>query len=203
MKPVRPALAILAASLLALLASASPALGLGKARQAAPEAKPVAHRLTFSAALAAADEFALDFAAGDRFLDRAKIRSCSRKAPRRMLCRGWARGTTEITWTSCRMVVEVRVRGGRPRARLWEAVCDTWVTLLLTGEKARQALLRRGARVAGQPVELVSLERLGKAYFAGTARWIDPASKEPCYALMTAGLTVNGKLDTSVEEVSC
>jgi hypothetical protein len=120
-----------------------------------------------------------------------------------MRCKGWARGRTEITWTTCRMVVEVRAPGYRPLPRLWESVCQTWVTLLLTRKEARRALLERGAKVARKPVELVFLERLGKASFAGTAKWIDPDSKEPCYALMTAGFTVYGKLDTSVEEVSC
>ncbi|MGE5527037.1 MAG: excalibur calcium-binding domain-containing protein [Methanosarcina sp.] len=184
--------------------------GGGSEEQPAEPAEPPPpppYHLSKAAARHAAQHVLRKFIGRSARVDNGNLGACKRKGERRFACLGTARGETATSRTTCHLRIAVRAVDRHPRARLESARCDSHSTVLLTAERARSAILRRGEELAGKQVALGLLERQSRTSFFGTAEWVvlrgPSGTREECFALIEARLAADRSIATRLIEKGC
>lgn len=180
----------------------------GGGNETAEPPPPPPYHLTKAAARRASRSVVRKFVRRNPRVTAGSVGACRRLGERRVDCQATARGRTGSTKTTCQLRVAVRAVNRHPEARLASTRCRTVDTSQLKAQVAADAILARGAELAGKRVGLGFLERRSRISFLGTVEWTQstasvPVVREECFALMEAELTTARRVRVSVIETGC
>jgi hypothetical protein len=171
-----------------------------------PPPKPPPYELSKRSARAEAQRLARRFVRRNPSVDALGFGGCSRLARRRIDCRLTARGSTPLQRTTCQLRVAVRAKNRHPTARLATTRCRTESLLLLTYERAKQAMLETANPIAGKRVS-IELARVNRLEFEGRAEWGRPgptaAAPERCSLELLAELLPSDEVRVLVGDPTC
>lgn len=167
---------------------------------------PPPYHLSKSAARAESKRIARKFVRRNAQVDSLSFGGCHRLATRRVDCDLIARGNTARQRTTCSLRVIVRAKNRHPAGRLAATDCRTKSLLLLTYERAKQAMLEAANPIAGKRVS-IDPTRVNRLEFAGEALWgrpgATPASPESCSLELFAELLPSDTVRVLVGEPAC
>ena len=164
------------------------------------------YNLPTAAARAEAKRLAKRFVRHNAQVASLAFGGCQRFGARRIDCEFTARGSSPVQRTTCQLRVAVRARDRHPAPRLTSSRCETESLLLLSFERAKQALLEAATSVAGKrPV--LTLHRLNRLEFEGIAEWNragkSAGTTEACALEMLVGLRPSNEVWVEVGSPLC
>lgn len=139
-------------------------------------------------------------------LDSVAFKGCRRKARQHVNCRFLARGATGDQRVECRFKVSVEGTDESPTTDVGPRRCRTETTERLRYGRAKAAMQRAAADLAGKPVPL-DISRLNRRTFWGWSEWRQPTpdstATEACYVELTVELQPSGSLRIRAESFEC
>jgi hypothetical protein len=139
-------------------------------------------------------------------LDSVAFKGCHRKARQHVNCRFLARGATGDQRVECRFKVSVEGTNESPATDVGPRRCRTEKTARLRYGRARAAMQRVAADLAGKLVP-IDISRLNRLTFWGLSEWKQPTpdstATEACYVELTAELQPSGSLQARAENLEC
>lgn len=143
---------------------------------------------------------------GSSRLDSVAFKGCRRRSRQHVNCRFLARGTNGDRRVACRFKVAVEGTDGNPATDVGPLRCRTETTARLRYNRARAAMQRVAADLAGKPVPL-DISRLNRLAFWGWSEWTQPTpdskASEACYVELTAEQQPSGLLRVRTENLDC
>jgi Excalibur calcium-binding domain len=175
--------------------------GSGGGGSAEPPPPPEPPKLKKAAAKGAARAKAVRF---DRLHAQVKgvvLSRCARRSKYRIDCRFFTDGRMPGLETTCILRVIVRGEGGLASARL-RHFCRS--ELILTFQRAREAMEPEAERLAEKPAQVIGLERQSRTVILGQATWTRMATvRERCFVDMTAVLLSSGEVEVRSRSAEC
>jgi len=139
-------------------------------------------------------------------LDNVAFKGCRRKSRQHVNCRFLARGTGGDRRVTCRFKVAVEGTNENPATDIGARRCRTEVTARLQYGRAKAAMQRVAADLAGKQVPL-DISRLNRLTFWGWSEWKQPTpdatATEACYVELTVELQPSGSLRVRAENLAC
>lgn len=181
--------------------------GGGEEEQAPAPPPPPPYHLKMGTARSLARHVARKFTRRNPKVSVSSLGACRRRGERRITCTATARGESSSSRTTCRLHIRVAAVNRHPEATLASSNCQTKPTLVLTASRAAAAIRANGAELAGKPVGLGFLERLGSTSFIGLVEWTQrpsgPSSREECFATMEASMSSSKRVRVELLESGC
>jgi hypothetical protein len=160
-------------------------------------------------ARAAARSVGWEVARRNQSVQSVKVGSCERKAGARRHCLVFARGSTSVMKTTCRIGVNVTMLNEVARGTLWQVKCRNQRVAMLRAPDALAAMQLRAQELsAGKEARAAISARASRTMLFGSAGWsplgsiYDPQG-ELCAATLRAILMDDGAIRVSVDAVQC
>jgi hypothetical protein len=129
------------------------------------------------------------------------LNRCARRSKYRVDCRFFADGTTSTFKTTCTLTVVVRGEGGAASARLRPSCRRERV---LSFQRARETMEPEAERLAGQPANVVGLQRQSRTAIYGEASWVRITTRrERCAVELVAVLLSSGEVEVRSRYLEC
>jgi hypothetical protein len=138
-----------------------------------------------------------------------KVGSCKRRAGARVHCLVFARGSTSVMKTTCRIGVNVTMLNEVARGTLWQVKCRNERLSLLRAADALAAMQLRAQELSGGKEVLTDLLGRGsRTLLFGIVQWsprgsIHEPAGELCVAHLRATLADDGVTRVSAEKMRC
>jgi hypothetical protein len=163
-------------------------------------------RLQMADARRLASKIAREFANSNKRVDTAVLEECKRHGEGRIDCLATVRGTSSATETVCRLQVTVRLKKGRPSAKLAQSNCRTADILSLSEADALAAMTKALREITGRPVLIAAIQRLSPSSLTGLGEWTrfsETGVLQKCSALLSATRKSPSSITVSIDAPGC